>query len=56
MYINYQWDPAKAIANVKKHGIEFADALGIFEDPDAITIEDSGSEGEQRFYPSVWIS
>jgi uncharacterized DUF497 family protein len=49
MYMNYQWDPAKASANVKKHGIEFADAVGVFVDPSAATIEDSDSEGEQRF-------
>ncbi len=47
--MNYQWDPAKAEANVKKHGVEFADAVGVFEDPTAITIEDPQSEGEQRF-------
>ena len=43
------WDPVKAKANVKKHGVEFADAVGVFDDPDAITIEDPDSEGEQRF-------
>ena len=47
--MDYQWDPAKAKVNVKKHGVEFADAVGIFDDPDAITIEDPDSEGEQRF-------
>ena len=47
--MNYQWDPAKSKSNVKKHGVEFADALGVFEDPDAITIEDTDSEEEQRF-------
>ena len=47
--MNYQWDPAKAKANVNKHGVEFADAVGVFEDPDAITVEDPDSEGEQRF-------
>ena len=29
--------------------MEFADAAGVFEDSDAITIEDPDSEGEQRF-------
>lgn len=47
--MNYQWDPGKAEANVKKHGVEFADAVGVFEDPAAITIEDLKAEGEQRF-------
>jgi uncharacterized protein len=49
MHMNYHWDPAKATANVKKHGMEFADAVGVFEDPGALTMEDPDSEGEQRF-------
>jgi hypothetical protein len=47
--MDYQWDPVKAKTNIKKHGIEFADAVGVFDDPDAITLEDPDSEGEQRF-------
>jgi len=38
--VSYQWDPAKARANRVKHGISFADAVGVFEDPRAITIDD----------------
>jgi uncharacterized DUF497 family protein len=49
MHMNYRWDPAKAKANINKQGVEFADAAGVFEDPDAITIEDPDSQGEQRF-------
>ena len=49
MHMNYQWDPAKAAANLKKHGVEFADAVGVFDDPGAITIEDPDAAGEQRF-------
>ena len=47
--MNFQWDPAKAKGNLKKHGVEFADAVGVFDDPAAITLEDPDSEGEQRF-------
>ena len=36
----YLWDPAKARANVRKHGIEFADAVGALEDPLALTLDD----------------
>jgi uncharacterized DUF497 family protein len=32
-----------------KHDVEFADAVGVFEDPNAITIEDLYAEREQRF-------
>jgi len=47
--MDYQWDPAKAKANVRKHGVEFADAIAVFDDPEAVTIEEPDSEGEQRF-------
>jgi len=39
----------KATANLKKHGLDFADAVGVFEDKHAITIEDKDAEGEQVF-------
>jgi len=44
----YEWDPAKAISNSQKHGIDFADAVGVLEDDRAITIEDT-STTEERF-------
>ena len=46
--MNYEWDPNKAKSNYKKHGIRFADAVGVFEDESAITIEDE-HKGEYRF-------
>ena len=36
----FQWDPRKAKINRAKHKVSFADALGVFEDPRAITIDD----------------
>ena len=38
--MNYQWDPDKARSNLRKHGIEFADAVAVFADERALTIED----------------
>jgi len=38
--VSYQWDPAKARANRAKHGVRFADAVGVFEDPRGITLDD----------------
>jgi uncharacterized DUF497 family protein len=45
----YEWGPAKAQSNQEVHGVDFADAEGVFEDVRALTIEDNNSEGEQRF-------
>jgi hypothetical protein len=30
--MNYQWGPKKAASNLNKHGVDFADAAGVFED------------------------
>jgi len=38
--MNYEWNPNKAQSNYKKHGIRFADAVGVFQDENAITIQD----------------
>lgn len=37
----FEWDPSKAETNRRKHGIDFADAVGVFEDPYALTRPDS---------------
>ena len=46
--MNYEWDPNKAKSNYKKHGVRFADAVGVFEDENAITIQDE-HEHEDRY-------
>ena len=38
--MGFQWDPAKASANLRKHGVDFADAVGVFDDPLALTARD----------------
>ena len=47
--MRFQHDPTKAAANLKKHGVSFADAEGALEDPLAVTIEDPDGDGERRF-------
>ncbi len=44
----FQWDPAKARANRLKHGVGLPDAVGVFEDPLALTSEDP-HPAEDRF-------
>ena len=42
------WDPRKVAGNVQKHGVAFADAATVLDDPHGLTIEDRRF-GEQRF-------
>jgi uncharacterized protein len=46
----YEWDPAKAAANLRKHGVAFQEATTVFLDPLAISYSDPDhSVGEARF-------
>jgi hypothetical protein len=43
------WDPRKAASNFDKHGVRFAEAIRVPEDPLAITVLDDESDPlEQR--------
>ena len=35
----FEWDKNKSKGNKAKHGISFADTFGVFEDPNALTID-----------------
>jgi uncharacterized DUF497 family protein len=49
--VAYEWDAAQASANLRKHGIDFADAVTALEDDLALTMEDLLADGERR-----WLS
>ena len=44
----FEWDRGKASANLRKHGVRFADAVSVLEDARAITVPDESS-GEERW-------
>jgi hypothetical protein len=46
--VGFEWDFDKAQANLRKHGVDFADAATVFDDPLAVTLPDAGEE-ESRF-------
>lgn len=46
--MEYQWDDNKAKANLRKHGVDFADAITVFADGLALTSADDYPY-EQRF-------
>ena len=47
--LEFEFDPAKAEANLSKHGVSFSHAEQALCDPLAVTIEDPDVIGEQRF-------
>ena len=46
--MEFEWDPKKAEQNFRKHGVEFVDAVIVFDDDRAITLPDEHSS-EERF-------
>ncbi len=49
MPIYFEYDPRKAASNLKKHGVSFAEAMTVFDDPLAQTFPDElHSEDEDR--------
>jgi uncharacterized DUF497 family protein len=47
--LNFEYDPAKAVTNFKKHGVSFAEAQTVFNDPLASTLpDDQHSLNEDR--------
>jgi len=48
--MDFEWDPAKAESNQRKHGVNFAEASTVLGDPLELTILDPDhSEGEYRY-------
>ncbi|MDE2516441.1 MAG: BrnT family toxin [Rhodospirillales bacterium] len=49
MKTRFEWDPAKADLNRRKHGVSFDVALRAFADPFALSCQDRIEGGEQRW-------
>ncbi len=50
MSLRFEWDPRKAAANFRKHGVSFEDAESVFADERARLIDDPDhSVDEERF-------
>jgi uncharacterized DUF497 family protein len=47
--IRFEWDETKAESNLRKHGIDFDDAIEVFYDPDAVVEQDRIVDGELRW-------
>ncbi|HEV8357185.1 MAG TPA: BrnT family toxin [Gemmatimonadales bacterium] len=48
--LRFEWDPRKAAANLRKHGVSFSEAETVFTDERALLVDDPAhSADEDRF-------
>ncbi len=49
--MEFEWDEIKNLENIKNHGISFEQAVGAFDDPFALSLEDPehSDENETRY-------
>lgn len=45
----FEWDPVKARTNRRKHGFTFENAVRVFDDPCALSLQDRIVDGELRW-------
>jgi uncharacterized DUF497 family protein len=56
MAIRFEWDPAKAVSNLAKHGVSFEMAQEAFKDPQAfVEIDDRQDYGEERLVRTAMV-
>lgn len=48
MSITFEWDPRKAAANLRKHGVSFEEAKSVFFDERARLIDDPNHSDEEE--------
>jgi len=48
MSLEFEWDPSKAAANLRKHGVSFEEATTVFGDPLAAIFDDEVHSKEER--------
>lgn len=53
MEYNFEWDPAKAAANYRKHGVTFEHAAAVFRDPMALSLFEQEESDQQE---DRWIT
>ena len=54
--MEFEWNPAKAAANLKKHGVSFGEAATVFGDTSSVTAPDPDHSTEEDRYIMVGMS
>lgn len=52
----YEWDPAKAAANRRKHRVTFDEATSVFRDSFALTFDDPDHSLDERRFITIGVS
>ncbi|HVY94621.1 MAG TPA: BrnT family toxin [Bryobacteraceae bacterium] len=53
MLIGFEWDEEKARRNLRKHGVAFDEAVTVFDDEMAATIDDPDHSTEERRFVTI---
>ena len=48
MTARFEWDPRKAASNLRRHGVSFEEAVGVFSDPLARIFDDEDHAIDER--------
>lgn len=48
--MRFEWDPEKARANLRKHGVDFEAAQYVWDDPLHVILPDRIIDGEERWH------
>ena len=54
--LSFEWDPAKAAANLRKHGVSFEDAQTAFSDEHARLVNDPDHSAEEERFVLLGLS
>lgn len=56
MGYSFEWDPRKAAANARKHGVTFDEATTVFGDPQALLVADPDHSLDEMRYLLLGLS
>lgn len=54
--MEFEWDPHKASANLKKHGVDFREGATVFDDPLSTTFPDAEHSTVERRFVTIGMS
>jgi uncharacterized DUF497 family protein len=55
VFLRFDWDEKKSRSNMRKHGVDFATAALVFDDPHCQVAQDREVDGEARWQAIGWV-